>query len=70
LVARESNVPRADDAGILEEERERARQEEIENLRAQHQAEFERVKGIMPSLEELRALSVEPSQELLDDEWQ
>lgn len=50
-------------------ERQLARQQEIENLRRKYAEDFDRIKGIMPSLEELRSLSVEPPQELLDGEW-
>ncbi|HVA46243.1 MAG TPA: hypothetical protein VNH11_07710 [Pirellulales bacterium] len=45
---------------------ERSRQQEIDDLRAEHQEEFDRIEEIMPELDELLSLSVEPPRELLD----
>lgn len=46
-----------------------ARQREIELLRALHADEFDRVKHLMPSRDDLRSLTVEAPRELLDEEW-
>lgn len=46
-----------------------ANQREIEDLRAQRQAEFDRIEGLMPSPDEMQSLSIEPPHELLHEDW-
>ena len=48
---------------------EKARQLEIERLRAEHKADFDRIEEEMPDLDELLSICIEPPREWLDERW-
>jgi hypothetical protein len=48
---------------------EQARQQEIDRMRAEHQAEFDKIEEEMPELDELLSICTEPPHEWLEERW-